>query len=62
MSGLSLSRIKSAHGYVGITTKLIKASAPFTSSPLAYICNISLSTGIFPSRLKYSASEEDQGP
>jgi hypothetical protein len=45
---------KAAHGYDGITASLIKASAPFISSPLAYICNKSLSTGIFPSRLKYS--------
>jgi hypothetical protein len=33
---------------------LIKASAPFISSPLAYILNKSLSIGIFPTRLKYS--------
>jgi hypothetical protein len=45
---------KSACGYDGITIKLKKASAPFTSSPLAYIFNKSLSTGIFPSHLKYS--------
>jgi hypothetical protein len=44
---------KLASGYDGITAKLIKASAPFISSPLAYICNESLSTGIFPSHLKY---------
>jgi hypothetical protein len=45
---------KSACGYDGITIKLIKVSTPFISSPLAYIFNKSLSTGIFPSRLKYS--------
>jgi potassium voltage-gated channel Eag-related subfamily H protein 8 len=45
---------KAVHGYDGITANLIEASAPFISSPLAYICNKSLSTGIFPSCLKYS--------
>jgi hypothetical protein len=45
---------KAAHGYDGITSNLIKASAPFISSPYAYICNKSLPTGIFPSHLKYS--------
>jgi hypothetical protein len=45
---------KAAHGYDAITANLIKASAPFISSPLTYICNTSLSTGMFSSRLKYS--------
>ena len=44
---------KSSHGYDEISTKT-KISAPFISSPLNYICNRSLSTGIFPTRLKYS--------
>jgi hypothetical protein len=30
-------------------------SAPFISSPLTYICNKSLSSGIFPPKLKFSA-------
>jgi hypothetical protein len=33
---------KLASGYDGITAKLIKASAPFISSPLAYIYAIKL--------------------
>jgi hypothetical protein len=50
---IRLMKTKLACGYDGITTKLIKASAPFISSPFAYLCNKSLSTGIFPSHLKY---------
>jgi hypothetical protein len=40
--------------YDGITVKLLKASAPYIPSPLTYICNKSLSTGIYSSHLKYS--------
>jgi len=32
----------------------LKKSTPFIISPLNYICNKALSTGIFPSCLKYS--------
>jgi len=45
---------KNSHGYDGISTKLLKLSSPFILSPLTYICNKSLSLGIFPDRLKYS--------
>ena len=41
-------------GYDGITTKLRKISTSFISSPLTYICNKSLSSGIFPDRMKYA--------
>ena len=34
--------------------KILKISAPFISSPLNYIHNISISSGILPSHLKYS--------
>jgi len=34
--------------------KILNISAPFISSPLNYIHNISISTGTFPSSLKYS--------
>jgi hypothetical protein len=34
--------------------KVMKLSVPFILQPLIYICNRPLSTGIFPSRLKYS--------
>jgi hypothetical protein len=49
-----LIKLKPASGYDGITIKLIKASAPFISSPLAYIFNKSMSAGIFPTQLKYT--------
>ena len=37
-----------------ISTKILKVSAQFIISPWTHICNQSLSTGIFPSHLKYS--------
>jgi hypothetical protein len=42
----------SSHGYDNISVKVLKISSQFISSPLNYICNIVLSTGIFPTRLK----------
>ena len=44
---------KNSSVYDGISTKLLKISSSFVSSPLTYICNKSLSSGIFPDRLKY---------
>ena len=43
-----------SHGYDGITTKILKISAPFISYPLSYIFNKSMISGIFPTRLKYA--------
>ena len=37
-----------------ISKKIFKISAPFISSPLRRIINISLTSGIFQNRLKYS--------
>ena len=34
--------------------KILKVSVPFITSPLTYICNKSLLSGIFPSQLKFS--------
>jgi len=45
---------KNSHGYDGIPMKILKVSTPFITFPLTYICNKSLSSGIFPSRLKFS--------
>jgi hypothetical protein len=45
---------KSSHGFDEIPSKLLKLSAPFIISPLCYIINKSLSSGIFPDRMKYS--------
>jgi hypothetical protein len=47
-------KTKNSHGYDGIPTKILKVSTPFITSPLTYICNKSLSSGIFPTRLKFS--------
>ena len=45
---------KNSSGYDGISTKLIKICSPFISSPLAHICNKSLSSRIFPDCLIYA--------
>ncbi|PNF32223.1 hypothetical protein B7P43_G18229, partial [Cryptotermes secundus] len=45
---------KNSQGFDEIPLKLLKISAPFIASPLCYIINKSLSTGIFPDRMKYS--------
>jgi hypothetical protein len=45
---------KNSYDCDGISTKIPKLSMSLIVLPLIYICNRSLSTGIFPSRLKYS--------
>jgi hypothetical protein len=45
-------KIKESRGYDKISTKILKQSIPYISSPLTYICNLIISTGIFPTRLK----------
>jgi hypothetical protein len=45
---------KNSSGYDGISTKLLKISFLFISSPLTHICNKSLSSGIFPDCLTYA--------
>jgi len=40
--------------YDEVSTKILKISTPFIISALNYICNKAISTGIFPSHLKYS--------
>ena len=47
-------RWKNSHGYDDISMKILKISLPFIESPLTYICNRMLTTGIFPTRLKFS--------
>jgi hypothetical protein len=37
-----------------ISIRILKLSAPFITSPLTYICNAILDSGIFPDRLKYA--------
>jgi Notch-like protein len=47
--------MKDSYGYDGISTKILKQSIPYTiSSPLTHICNLMISTGIFPTRLKFT--------
>jgi hypothetical protein len=47
-------KAKSSYGYDGISTEILKVSSPYISSPLTYLCNRMLATGIFPQRLKFS--------
>jgi hypothetical protein len=41
-------------GYDEVPTKLLKLCSHFISSPLNYIYNRTLFTGVFPNRLKYA--------
>ena len=45
---------KDSHGYDEIPLKILNISLPFITSPLTYICNKSLVSGLFSTRLKYS--------
>jgi len=45
---------KNSYGYDEIPINILKLSAPFIISPLTYVCNKSLSSGVFPERLKYA--------
>ena len=45
---------KNSHCYVEISSNILKASAPSVLSPLTYIFNEVLSSGIFPDRFKFS--------
>ena len=47
-------RSKESCGYEEISIKILKISAPFISSPLTYIFNRAMFTGIFPARMKYA--------
>jgi hypothetical protein len=46
-------KTKTSYGYK-ISTKIIKLSGPFISSPINYILNKMLSWSVFPDRLKYA--------
>jgi len=39
---------KSSCGYDEVPLKILKISAPYIISPLIYLCNKSMITGIFP--------------
>jgi len=46
-------KCKDSYGYDEISSRILKISAPYVLSPLIYIFNKLLSTGIFPERLKF---------
>jgi hypothetical protein len=45
---------KNSYGYDEISSRILKISTPYVLSPLTYIFNKILSTGMFPDRLKFS--------
>jgi hypothetical protein len=45
---------KNSHGYDEISLRILKVSTPYVLSPLTYIFNKIIQTGIFPDRLKFS--------
>jgi hypothetical protein len=47
-------KAKNSYGYDEISTKILKISSPFISSPINYICKKMLFWGVFPYRLKYA--------
>jgi len=47
-------KCKASYGYDEISSSSLKISAPYVLSPLTYIFNKVLSTGIFPERLNFS--------
>jgi hypothetical protein len=47
-------KTKYSYGYNEISTKILKISRPFISSPLNYICNKILFWFVFPDKLKYA--------
>ena len=47
-------KTKNSYVYDEISTKILKISCPFISSPLNYIRNKILFWGLFPERLKYT--------
>jgi len=46
--------MKDSYGYDGMSTKILKQSIPYSSSPWTHLCNLMISTGIFPTRLKFA--------
>ena len=47
-------KTKNTHGYDEISTKILKISSNYITSPLTCICNRIILSGSFPDRLKYS--------
>jgi len=53
---IKLLKSKTSHGYDEISNKLLKI-VPLTCSPLTYICNKSILSGIFPDSLKFTITK-----
>ena len=47
-------KTKDSYGYDEISSRILKISAPYILAPFTHIFNKTLSTGIFPERLKFS--------
>jgi len=47
-------KCKNSYGYDEISSRILKSSAPYVLSPLTFIFNKILSTGVLPERLKFS--------
>jgi hypothetical protein len=47
-------KTKNSSGYDEITSRIIKASLPYITSPLTVICNVVLRYSVFPDTLKYA--------
>jgi len=48
-------KLSNSFGYDEVPMNLLRLCSSFISSPPNYICNRTLSTGIFPDRLKYAS-------
>ena len=47
-------KLKGSHGYDGIPIKILKLYIPYSLSPLTFLCNLMISAGIFPTKLKFA--------
>jgi len=45
---------KNSFGYDEVPLKILKINSPYIILPLIYLCNKSITSGIFPMRLKFS--------
>jgi Notch-like protein len=47
-------KMKNSYGYDEPPPRILKMSLPYITSPLIYLCNKTMSSGIFPTWLKFS--------
>jgi len=47
-------KLKNSHGYDEVPPRILEISLPYIISPITYLCNKAISSGIFPSWLKFS--------